>query len=138
MELLMHLKLQRKYLPDRTEGELLTEDGKHISYSLELPWLSNRKSISCVPAGTYALRLVKSARFGMQWHLENVDLGVSVDGNTTRTHVLIHAGNWVKDTNGCILLGLVKGMGAVHESKAAIRKLHELLGEDSHTLEILV
>lgn len=134
----MRLKLRRDYKDKLTQGELLTEDMQHICYTLEPPWLSNLVGKSCVPAGNYALKLVNSPRYGMQWHLENTDLNVSVCGNTVRSHVLIHAGNWVKDTRGCILLGLVKGVDSVLESNSAIRKLHELLGEDNHVLEILV
>ncbi|WP_245758495.1 DUF5675 family protein [Paenimyroides ummariense] len=34
----------------------LTLKGKHIAYTIELPWQDNKRRFSCIPEGTYILR----------------------------------------------------------------------------------
>jgi len=93
----------------QTRGVLTIEDfGGEVVYScktLELPWLSNRNRISCVPPKpeetvTYDLRRrppEESASFDYE-HLILED----VPG---RKYILIHAGNLYTQILGCILVG---------------------------------
>lgn len=63
--------------------------------TLERPWLDNLRGMSCIPAGRYVCRKVRSPKFG--WTFE-------VTGVPDRTHILFHKGNTIEDTEGCILL----------------------------------
>lgn len=64
--------------------------------TLELPWLSNAKKISCIPCGSYRLVKHYSRKFGRCFSIKAVP---------NRSHILIHVGNYKRDTLGCILVG---------------------------------
>lgn len=79
-----------------TTGELLVE-GEHFCNTLELPWVDNQRGISCIPLGTYEVRLLPSKRWGRPIpHIQNVP---------GRSAIEIHIGNFLRDTDGCVLLG---------------------------------
>lgn len=64
--------------------------------TLERPWEDNKQEVSCIPAGRYRCRRIRSPKFGNTFEV------CEVPG---RTHVLFHAGNTLEDTHGCILVG---------------------------------
>lgn len=39
--------------------------GDYECYTLERPWLDNRRRVSCIPAGTYKGRVLPSPKFGI-------------------------------------------------------------------------
>lgn len=45
--------LDRFYLADRTLGSIYGPNAGLICKTLELPWLDNKRSISCIPEGKY-------------------------------------------------------------------------------------
>lgn len=65
--------------------------------SLELPWQGNLPNVSCIPAGNYLVSKKHSPKFGVGTF--------SVNNVPGRNHILIHAGNYTRDIEGCILLG---------------------------------
>lgn len=65
-------------------------------YTLELPYRENLRNVSAIPEGTYPCRIKNSPKRGKCVALENVP---------GRSDILIHAGNTIKDTQGCILVG---------------------------------
>jgi len=64
--------------------------------SLELPWLENKRRISCIPEGSYKAKKHISPRFGQSLWLQDVP---------NRSEILIHRGNFYTDILGCILIG---------------------------------
>lgn len=64
--------------------------------TLERPWVDNAQDISCIPAGRYRCRKIRSPRFGNTYEICDVP---------NRSNVLFHAGNTMDDTHGCILVG---------------------------------
>lgn len=64
--------------------------------TLELPFLGNRRLISCIPLGVYKIVKRRSERFGTHFHVLDV---------TNRTLILIHVGNYHRNSSGCILVG---------------------------------
>jgi len=68
--------------------------------TLELPDLSNRPNISCIPAGQYLCERTDSPRFGETFEVQDVP---------NRSHILFHPGNVIRDTEGCILVGQTIG-----------------------------
>ena len=100
---------------------VLSVDGRAMLVTLEPP-----KAI--VPPGQYKLRLRWSPRFKRKL-FEVAD----VPGHTD---VLIHPGNTIKDTKGCILVGTTREGEAVLQSRKALRELHRLLGDSSAILEV--
>lgn len=99
------LVLRRAYLPDgsATIGEL-TLEGNHLCFTLERPWLNNQVSVSCIPKGDYRLTRRASPIVERTSGGEFVE-GWEVSRVPGRTHIMIHPGNWAKDTEGCILVG---------------------------------
>ena len=89
----------RTYKEKQTIGifSLLVEGSVKVrGVTLELPWKDNKKDQSCIPEGVYDLEVYDSAKFGRCLHV------LDVPG---RDGVLIHAGNYTRDTHGCILPG---------------------------------
>ena len=78
-----------------TRGILLL-DGSFLCCTLENPDRNNQRNVSCIPCGNYVVKRVKSPRYGETFEITNVP---------DRSHILFHAGNTHKDTEGCILLG---------------------------------
>ena len=65
-------------------------------YTLELPWLDNKKGVSCIPTGTYPMEWTWSPRHKKEYWR------IYVPG---RRGILIHRGNYLRDTSGCVLVG---------------------------------
>lgn len=83
-------------------------DNVEYCYSLERPEVQ-------IPVGTYSIEIRYSPRFNRPLpHL------LEVPG---RTDILIHAGNWPRDTEGCILVGLQKGQDSIFQSRVALDPL---------------
>lgn len=80
---------------ETTFGKLYLEDD-FLCFTLELPYRFNARGISCIPTGLYKCHWRNSPRFGRSIELLDVP---------NRKYILIHSGNKVKDTNGCILVG---------------------------------
>lgn len=83
----------------QTLGSLqLYEAGKELfrCVTLELAWKDNKANLSCIPKGFYVVKQYISQKFGRCFKILNV-LG--------RSDILIHAGNFNRDTHGCILVG---------------------------------
>lgn len=64
--------------------------------TLELPFLNNKVGISCIPPGYYKVEKRQSVRFGSHFHIKDV---------AGRSMILIHIGNYHRNTSGCILVG---------------------------------
>ena len=113
------LVLKRIYLATAVRGEL-TLNGKHIAYTIELPWRENKKRISCIPEGTYILRKRYSEKF--KWHFVLLDV-------PNRSGILIHPANDAqKELQGCIApVTKITGEGKGTESRKAMHKLMDAL-----------
>lgn len=102
----------------------LTLRGKTLCYTLEEPWRNNApgnphaETESCIPEGRYYCVPHNGARFKNVWRLLNVP---------GREAILIHAGNTLKDTEGCILVGMRPAPNGVAESQAALNMLRREL-----------
>ena len=70
--------------------------GEFRCLTLELPWMDNTRNISCIPAGEYSAKLYQSYKNGQV---------VLIEGVPDRTFIEIHAGNFTRDIQGCILVG---------------------------------
>ena len=92
-----------------TFGVLLLR-GEAFCVTLELPWCDNSRDISCIPTGSYLCQRTQSPRFGDAFAVRKVQ---------GRSHILLHKGNTVGDTSGCILLGQRFGNQMIHDSRPA-------------------
>lgn len=99
-----------------THGTLWLDD-EPLCYTLEEPWRNNIKRISCIPAGEYEC-VKHNGSFKNVWRLLDVP---------KRTAVLIHAGNTLEDTEGCILVGTSTDHKRLYDSRKALNKLRGIL-----------
>lgn len=88
-----------------------------------------QKSITAIPTGRYKVVMnVQSPKFSKYKQYEfckgYLPRLVDVPGYEG---VLIHIGNYPKDTDGCILVGKNTVKGAVMESTATFKKLYDIL-----------
>ena len=65
-----------------------------FGYNIELPWVDNRVGVSCIPTGFYNFRKIVRLDGSEAIEILNVP---------NRTHILVHSGNYMKDTEGCLL-----------------------------------
>lgn len=126
----MELQLIRYcYGPDHVAGLLKFGDTLDLAvWSLECPWRDNQIFTSCVPDGSYPLVAFDSADHAGCWVITPVP---------GRTGILIHVGNKVEDTQGCILVGQTQEPGVVCNSRDALRMLNYKLDRNAqHVIHI--
>lgn len=135
----MHFKLITFSNDKCTVGNWYHDD-ELICHTMELPWIQNEKGISCIPAGLYNLKPRKSPSQGNTFYLENEKYGVSLSNDTMRTYIQIDVANKASELRGCIAVGsefgIHTGEQCVINSKETKSILMELLGNESHTIEI--
>ena len=134
----MKIKLKRNYLEKQTESLVEVFENNAIIYlckALELPWDANFENKSCIPAGYYPITKEIQQTRGKVIRVHNVK---------GRSDILIHKGNFITHTKGCILVGesLIDinndKLKDVTNSKATMDKLYDLLPDNDHNfLEII-
>ena len=100
--------------------------------TVEDAWRSNETKVSCIPVGRYKIMRHKSPRFGNVYKVLDVP---------EREHILIHAGNTHRDTEGCILLGMQYGKigsdSAIVASRSAFLQFMKLM-ENTPEAQLLI
>jgi hypothetical protein len=124
------LLLKRVVSGDKGTYGTLVEGDIPICLTLEDPWRGNMENVSCIPAGTYRCERVTSPKFG------DVFKVLDVPG---RSHVLLHKGNTIEDTIGCILIGgsygNIEGTWGIRQSASTFTEfMKRLEGVDEFTL----
>ena len=128
----LHFALRQK--PPLGEGAYFTCDTLEppLGTPEEMRTAGSRK---CIPPGTYKIRMAWSQKFQEQLpRVEEIPpkqgglggLG-AVGGLGTRSHILIHAGNTVSDTAGCILVGRNLQVGRVLDSRKTLNMILALI-----------
>ena len=111
---------------DCTLGRLRCGDFQ--CFTLELPWLGNSRSISCIPAGEYKITKYESSKHGEVLLLKDVP---------NRSYIEVHAGNYTSQIEGCILVGdSIKFLNNdkvpdVTNSRTTLQHLLELVGDQT-------
>lgn len=97
----MKALLTRTFQGTNTLGQLDIIDGNRsvidTLFTLELPWKNNERRVSCIPIGTYRLKLHTSPKFGQCYWVKDVP---------NRDAILIHPANYTRQLLGCIAVGL--------------------------------
>jgi hypothetical protein len=131
--------LERAYMDKATIGKMVMPSGR-VFDTIELPWEDNKQNVSCIPEGSYLLKMRNSGvvtrssrgRYTAGWEVTNVE---------GRTYIMIHIGNRVNDFRGCIGVGLGVGVisndiAILHSSKAFDLFMEEMKGFDVWELDI--
>lgn len=126
----MNIKLTRAWADDRcTLGMITIEGVKHDPFfTLENPQRETTKD-SLIPAGTYICQPYSGTKY------KNVYIVNDVPG---RSAILLHWGNYEKDTEGCILIGdgagMLNGQPAITASKSSFERFSNIIGKNIFTL----
>lgn len=118
----MNLVIKRKYFcKDYIIGDVFLDDKENtfIGNSLE-PSLSALHP--AIPVGCYPIELRYSHKFGCYMPF--------LSGVPRRVGIMIHSGNYPKDTNGCILLGRNTIKGGLTDSRATFKNVFDVLTAD--------
>lgn len=112
---------------------VLVHDYMPFAVTLELPWRDNASDVSCIPSGEYICRRIQSPKFGETFEVCDVP---------NRQHILLHRGNTIPDTHGCILIAeeftVLDGNPAVGLSAQGFDELlSKVRGLDSFSLSII-
>lgn len=102
-----------------------------LCYTLEPPFDDNITDMSCINTGIYQAIAHDTEAHPKVWELENVP---------GRSGILIHEGNTIHNTEGCILvgdsIGTVHGLPAVMNSVVTLEKLRSMLPAEGFTITI--
>lgn len=83
----------------QTLGRMYLYDGEKQPFTcvtLELPDRDNEQNVSRIPDGVYRVKKRKSVKYGSHFHILDVP---------DRSYILMHPGNFYRDTRGCVLMG---------------------------------
>lgn len=118
-------------------GQLTDSQGTFLLCTLEHAYdseLGNGTYAAKVPTGTYQCVRGKHKLANMT----DVFITFEVQNVPGHTGILFHAGNFDKDSEGCILLGLQRNGDMVTESRMAFHKFLDLQdGIDSFILTVM-
>ena len=116
-----------------TIGKLFL-DGEWLCDTLENPYIDNQRSISCIPAGQYKVRLRTAKESATKDYLH-----LLVEEVPDRSLILFHSGNTAKDTRGCILVGIGREQDLVKNSRLAIELLvKEILNLGGTNINLII
>ena len=108
----------------QTIGEFHVIGADFYGVTMELEYNDNKKRISCIPCGTYIVKIRTSKKYGEHFHITDVP---------NRDFILIHSANYSRQLLGCIGVGKnhididKDGLKDITESKATLKKLYEIM-----------
>ena len=125
----INLLIIRDTFSDKSTIGKLFINGELFCDTLENPYINNERSISCIPAGQYKVRLRLPRESATRDYLH-----LLVQDVPDRSYILFHRGNTAKDTRGCILVGNGRKQDIVENSRLAmdlvIKEILNLGGEN--------
>jgi len=123
----MKVFIKRYPLSGRTEGVgVVISNNLPLFYfkTLELEYKHNKTRISCIPTGEYKVE--------KRWSSNHLDHFI-VKNVPNRSYILIHVGNFIHETSGCILVGdqlkrdTNKNSSMLKNSRSTLKGLFNLL-----------
>lgn len=133
----MNVIIKRNYFEEQTEGMLEIYNDKECIYHckvLERPWKNNQRNISCIPEGKYEIKKEIQPKRGKVLRIKNVP---------DRDGILMHKGNYVSHSKGCLLPGLElehdinnDGLKDVTQSTVAMNEIYDTLTDEKNYLII--
>ena len=130
----VNLLLIRDEFTDKSTLGKLFLNGEMFCQTLELPYLDNQRSISCIPEGEYKVRLRTAKESSSREYLH-----LLVQDVKGRSYILVHIGNFPKDTKGCILVGQSRQQDRVNNSRLAMDLLmKEILNLGGTNINLII
>jgi hypothetical protein len=130
----VNLLIIRETFTDKSTIGNLYLDGEWLCDTLELPYRDNQRSISCIPAGQYKVRLRTARESATRDYLH-----LLVENVPNRDFVLVHIGNKSSDSRGCILVGIGREQDFVKNSRLAMELLmKEILNLGGTNINLII
>jgi len=127
------LLIRDTFTKESTIGKLFI-NGESFCDTLENPWLDNQRNISCIPEGSYKVRLRLPRESATRDYLH-----LLVQDVPNRDWILFHIGNTAKDTSGCILVGSGRQQDVVENSRLAMDLLiKEILNLGGENINLII
>ena len=114
----VNLLIIRETFTDKSTIGNLYLDGEWLCDTLELPWKDNQRSVSCIPAGQYKVRLRTARESATRDYLH-----LLIQDVPNRDYILVHIGNKSSDSRGCVLVGIGTEQDFVKNSRLAMELL---------------
>ena len=111
----INLLIIRDTLTDKSTIGTLYINGERFCDTLELPYINNERSISCIPAGEYKVRLRTARESATRDYLH-----LLIQDVPNRDWILFHRGNSAADSRGCVLVGQSREQDRVNNSRLAM------------------
>jgi len=109
-------------------------NGEWLCDTLELPYLDNQRSVSCIPEGQYKVRLRTARESATRDYLH-----LLVEDVPNRDFILVHIGNKSSDTRGCVLVGIGTEQDFVKNSRLAMELLmKEILNLGGTNINLII
>ena len=108
------LLIRDTFTKESTIGKLFI-NGESFCDTLENPDINIERNISCIPEGSYKVRLRLARESATRDYLH-----LLVQDVPNRSYILFHRGNTAKDTSGCILVGKGRKQDIVENSRLAM------------------
>jgi len=127
------LIIRDTFTDNSTLGKLFI-NGEKFCDTLELPYRDNQRSVSCIPAGQYEVRLryAEESASRKYTHLLVKDV-------PNRSYILFHKGNKPSNTRGCILVGQTRQQDFVGNSTLAMNLLmKEILNLGGSNINLII
>ena len=125
----INLLIIRDTFTDKSTIGTLYINGERFCDTLENPYLNNQRNISCIPEGSYKVRLRLPRESATRDYLH-----LLVQDVPNRDWILFHRGNYPSQTQGCILVGNGRKQDIVENSRLAmdlvIKEILNLGGEN--------
>lgn len=115
---IMQIDLIRVAQSEKGTFGVLVKDNIPLCVTCEDPWNDNKKGQSCVPAGTYLVDPHNGEKYKDVWILRDVP---------GRDAILIHNGNSIAHTQGCILVGKAFSWASIINSRETLDYLRGVL-----------
>ena len=128
----MNILVRRRWLTNNSTCGELWLDGQFFCFTLEPVTRTDDVKPRAIPKGSYDLEILISPRFKrLMPHVMNVP---GFEG------ILIHYGNYPKDTEGCLLVGSTHSEDFVGHSDATFAELYNKLdsAEGPHHISYVV
>jgi hypothetical protein len=120
------------YIDDVFYCNTLEDKDRGLRQDMPLATINSIKvpAKTCIPSGTYKISLdIKSPSFSQKdWYVKNINGGrlpylLNVPGYT---HILLHGGKTVDNTEGCLLTGIYANNGQLKDYASSRQKLKDV------------
>lgn len=124
-----HIEIKRIAAHKESTIGVLLIDGFPLCATLEQNWEDNKRNVSCIPTGTYKASV---------WHSPTRGDTIRLHDVPDRDSILVHVGNFPRDTKGCILPGMIfiDGREIVGQSRKAMDAIIQAVGNQPITVTI--